>query len=118
MSRRRVRDAEGDMLGGTLDMLILQSLRLNPAHGFTIARLIQQRSDAALLVEDGSLYPGLHRLEERGWIISSWGMSENNRRARFYRLTPKGRRSLVRETTRWERLVRAIGRVMRPAEEA
>ena len=117
MSRRRVGHADGDMLGGTLDMLILQSLRLSPAHGFTIARSIQQRSDAALLVEDGSLYPALHRLEARGWITSDWGTSENNRRARFYRLTAAGRRSLIRETNRWERLVSAIGRVMRPAEE-
>jgi transcriptional regulator len=117
MARRRTSDAEGDLLGGTLDMLILQMLRLAPAHGFTIARTIQQRSGAELLVEEGSLYPALHRLEARGWIKSYWGTSENNRRARFYRLTAQGRRSLLRETSRWERLVRAIGRVMRPAEE-
>jgi PadR family transcriptional regulator, regulatory protein PadR len=117
VARRRTTDTEGDLLGGTLDMLILQMLRLAPAHGFTIARTIQQRSDAELLVEEGSLYPALHRLEARGWIKSYWGTSENNRRARFYRLTAQGRRSLLRETSRWERLVRAIGRVMRPAEE-
>jgi PadR family transcriptional regulator PadR len=117
MSRRRLHDTEGDLLGGTLDMLILQTLRLGPGHGFTIARTIQHRSEAALLVEEGSLYPALHRLEARGWITSYWGLSDNNRRARYYRLTPKGRRSLVRETSRWERLVLAIGRVMRPAEE-
>src|SRR5260370_35388419 len=104
MSRRRVRDAHGDMLGGTLDMLILQSLRLSPAHGFTIARLIQQRSDAALLVEDGSLYPALHRLEARGSITSYWGTSENNQRARFYRLTTKGHRSMTRCRNRCARL--------------
>jgi PadR family transcriptional regulator PadR len=116
MSRRRINDAEGDLLGGTLDMLILQTLRLAPANGFTIARTIKRRSDAVLLVEEGSLYPALHRLEKRGWIASSWGISENKRRARFYRLTPKGRRSLIDETGRWERLVRAVGRVIGFAE--
>jgi transcriptional regulator len=116
MSRRRTHGAEGDLLAGTLDMLILQTLRLAPANGFTIARTIKQRSDAVLLVEEGSLYPALHRLEKRGWIASSWGISEHKRRARFYRLTPKGRRSLVDETGRWERLVNAVGRVIGFAE--
>jgi transcriptional regulator len=116
MSRRRAHNAEGDLLGGTLDMLILQTLRMAPANGFTIARTIQHRSDAVLLVEEGSLYPALHRLEKRGWIASSWGVTEHKRRARFYRLTPMGKRSLVRETSRWERLVRAVGRVISLAE--
>ena len=116
MSRRRAVDAEGDLLGGTLNLLILQTLRLAPANGFTIARTIKQQSEAVLFVEEGSLYPALHRLEKRGWITSSWGVSENKRRARFYRLTPKGRRSLVDETGRWERLVHAVGRVIRLAE--
>jgi PadR family transcriptional regulator PadR len=116
MSRRRTNNAEGDLLGGTLEMLILQTLRLAPANGFTIARTIQLRSDAVLLVEEGSLYPALHRLEKRGWITSSWGVTEQKRRARFYRLTPVGRRSLINETGRWERLVRAVGRIISLAE--
>lgn len=114
MSRRRAHDAGGDLLGGTLSMLILQILSDSPANGFTIARTIERRSAAALLVEEGSLYPALQRLTGRGWITSSWGVSENNRRARFYRLTAKGRRALLDETGRWSRLVRAVGRVMRP----
>lgn len=116
MSRRRKDNADGDLLGGTLEMLILQTLRLAPANGFTIARTIQQRSDAVLLVEEGSLYPALHRLEKRRWIISSWAVTEQKRRARFYRLTPVGRRSLINETGRWERLVRAVGRIISLAE--
>jgi PadR family transcriptional regulator, regulatory protein PadR len=116
MGRRRNDTQAGDFLGGTLDMLILRVLQRGAAHGFTIATSIEQRSDAALLIEQGSLYPALHRLEERGWIVSSWGVSENNRRARFYSLSAKGRRQLVAETTRWEHLVRAVQRVMRPAE--
>jgi transcriptional regulator len=106
-----------DLLQGTLDMLVLQTLRLRPAHGYTIARLIGQRSEAFLQVEQGSLYPALNRLEDRGWVDSYWDISENNRRARFYRLTPKGRRQLQIETESWDRLVRAIGLVMRPMEE-
>jgi PadR family transcriptional regulator, regulatory protein PadR len=116
MRRRRAANTEGDLLGGTLDMLILQTLRSAPANGFAIARTIQQRSDAVLLVEEGSLYPALHRLEKRGWIASSWGVSEHKRRARFYRLTPMGRRCLVQETSRWARLVRAVGRIISLAE--
>jgi transcriptional regulator len=106
-----------DLLQGTLDMLVLRTLRLGDAHGYTIARLIEQRSDAFLQVEQGSLYPALNRLEDRGWIDSYWAVSENNRRARYYRLTPKGRRQLQLERERWSQLVHAIGRVMRPAEE-
>ena len=106
-----------DLLQGTLDMLVLQTLRLGPAHGYTIARLIGQRSEAFLRVEQGSLYPALNRLEDRGWIDSYWDTSEHNRRARFYRLTPKGRRQLQIAADDWERLVRAIGLVMRPVEE-
>jgi PadR family transcriptional regulator PadR len=106
-----------DLLQGTLDMLVLQTLRLGAAHGYTVARLIGQRSEAFLQVEQGSLYPALNRLEDRGWIDSYWDVSENNRRARYYRLTPKGRRQLQVETDEWQRLVRAIGLVMRPVEE-
>jgi PadR family transcriptional regulator PadR len=117
MSRRRDHATNGDLLGGTLSMLILQILRQQPAHGFTIARTIERRSASVLLVEEGSLYPALHRLAARGWIASYWGLSEHNRRARYYRLTPKGRRALLQESGRWTRLVRAVHRVMRLAEE-
>lgn len=105
------------MLQGTLDLLILQTLAFGPAHGHTIAHSIEQRSDEVLQVEQGSLYPALHRLEERGWIASFWGTSENNRKARYYRLTARGREQLVEHTSRWNRLVHAINRVLRPAEE-
>jgi transcriptional regulator len=104
------------MMQGTLDMLVLQTLVLGPAHGYTIAETIQRRSEAVLQVEQGSLYPALHRLEDRGWIASFWGTSENNRKARYYRLTPAGKRQLLHESTRWEQLVAAIGRVMDTAE--
>jgi transcriptional regulator len=117
MRRRKPGAEAGDMLGGTLDMMILQTLVGGRAHGFTIAATIQRRSDDALLVEQGSLYPALHRLEERGWIRAQWGISENNRRARFYALTPKGRRQLHVETSRWARLAQAVARVMRPSED-
>jgi len=116
MRRRTTRPDEGDLLGGTLDMLILRVLQLGSAHGFAIAEAIQRSSNDALLIEQGSLYPALHRLEERGWIMSSWGVSENNRRARFYSLTSTGRKQLLAETHRWEILVRAVQRVMRPAQ--
>jgi len=108
---------KSDLLQGTLDMLVLQTLRLGPAHGYTIARVIGQRSDAFLQVEQGSLYPALNRLEDRGLVDSDWATSENNRRARYYRLTPKGRRQLQHETEQWAQLVRAIGLVMQPVEE-
>lgn len=108
---------KADLLQGTLDMLVLQTLRLGPAHGYTIAKLIEQRSDAFLQVEQGSLYPALNRLEDRGWVDSFWAISENNRRARYYRLTPKGRRQLQQEIQQWAQLVAAIGLVMRPVED-
>jgi len=111
------RAAQAELLRGTLDMLVLQTLRLGPAHGYTIARVIEQRSDAVLQVEQGSLYPALNRLEDRGWIASYWATSENNRRARYYKLTASGRRQLSEETSRWDQMVRAIGRVMRAIEE-
>lgn len=106
-----------EVLQGTLDMMVLQTLQLGPAHGYTIARTIQQRSDEVLRIEQGSLYPALQRLETRGWIDSYWGTSENNRKARFYRLTTVGRKQLLAETSRWEQLVRAVTRVMRPATD-
>ena len=108
---------QGELLQGTLDLLILKTLALGPAHGHTIAHVIERRSDAVLQVEHGSLYPALHRLEDREWIASFWGTSENNRRARYYRLTPAGRKRLVEQESRWDDLVRAIGRVLRPAPE-
>jgi transcriptional regulator len=116
--RQQPKPAEqADVLQGTLDMLVLQSLLLGPAHGYTIARIIQQRSDDQLQVGQGSLYPALHRLEDRRWIASFWGTSENNRRARYYRLTPAGRRHLVAQTNRWDEMVRAINRILRPVTE-
>src|SRR5690349_18995542 len=106
-----------DLLQGTLDLMILQTLVVGPAHGHTIAHAIGHRSDEVLQVEHGSLYPALHRLEDRGWISSYWAPSENNRKARFYKLTAAGRRQLAEETSRWEKLVRAVNRVLRPVED-
>jgi len=117
LKKRKRPEAGADLLQGTLDMLVLQTLRLGPAHGYTIARVIERRSDAFLQVEQGSLYPALNRLEDRGWIDSYWATSENNRRARYYTLTPKGRRQLEHETEQWRRIVHAIGLVMQPIEE-
>ena len=114
MSTRHTRDRI-ELLQGTLDLLILQTLRPGPAHGHTIARAIARGSDEVLQVEQGSLYPALHRLIKRGLIAFDDGTSENNRRAKFYRLTAKGRKQLETETSRWERLVRAIGGILRPA---
>ena len=105
------------MLQGTLDLLILQSLALGPAHGHTIAHAIERGSDHILQVEHGSLYPALHRLEERAWVASFWGTSENNRKAKYYRLTATGRQQLAAETGRWQQLVKAIGRILTPATE-
>jgi PadR family transcriptional regulator PadR len=106
-----------DILQGTMDMLVLQTLAAGPGHGHTIAHVIEHRSEDVLLVEHGSLYPALHRLEDRGWIASFWGTSENNRKARYYRLTPAGRKQLRAETSRWDRVVRAINQVLRPPAE-
>jgi PadR family transcriptional regulator, regulatory protein PadR len=103
-----------ELLQGTLDLLILRTLIFGPQHGQGIARAIQQTSEDELLVEHGALYPGLQRLEERGWIAAKWGTSANNRKARFYTLTAAGRKQLVRETTKWRRLTAAIGRVLGP----
>ncbi len=98
-------------------MLILRTLRPGPAHGHAIAKSIEQSSAAVLQVEQGSLYPALHRLLKRGWIVAEEGTSENNRRAKFYRLTPKGRKQLSVEAGKWERLAGAIARIMRPGTE-
>ena len=104
-----------DLLQGTLDLLILRTLRLGPAHGHAIAKAIENGSDRVLQVEQGSLYPALHRLIKRGWIAFDEGTSENNRRAKFYYLTAKGRRQLQIETSRWDKLAQAIGQILRPA---
>ena len=116
MRRRKEAAGDGDLLAGTLDMLILRILQAGPVHGLDIAQRIERQSDDVLLVEQGSLYPALHRLEQRGWIAASWGTTPNNRRARYYRLTTAGRRRLRTEASRWDSLVRAVARVMRPSE--
>jgi PadR family transcriptional regulator PadR len=102
-----------DLLHGTLDLLILRTLELEPQHGWGIAQRIQQTSRDVLSVTQGSLYPALYRLEEQGAIAAEWGISDNNRRAKFYRLTRAGRRLLERETESWERFAAAVGRVLR-----
>ncbi|MFT4113902.1 PadR family transcriptional regulator [Silvibacterium sp.] len=102
----------GDILQGTLDMLILRTLVVGPAHGHTIARMIENSSENALDVEQGSLYPALHRLEDRGLLSAEWGVSENNRKAKFYRLTTKGRKELSAAAGRWRRMTRAIGLIL------
>ena len=104
--------AKSDLLQGTLDMLILKTLALEPAHGWGIAQRIQQVSRDVLQVNQGSLYPALYRLEHQGWIASEWGTSENNRKAKFYRLTQEGRRQLDAETENWERMSAAIDRIL------
>jgi transcriptional regulator len=106
-----------ELLQGTLDLLILRTLLLGPTHGHAIAKAIECNSDDVLQVEQGSLYPALHRLIKRGWISAEGGTSENNRRAKFYRLTAKGRRQLAIETSKWEKLAGAIARVLRPLEQ-
>lgn len=114
---RRESPLQSEMLQGTLDLLVLQTLVLGPAHGHTIAHVIEHGSEEVLQIEHGSLYPALHRLEDRGWIASFWGTSENNRKAKYYRLTPAGRKQLIAQTARWEQVVRAIGRILKPAAE-
>jgi PadR family transcriptional regulator, regulatory protein PadR len=104
-----------ELLQGTLDLLILRTLRMGPAHGHAVAKAIERGSDDILLVEQGSLYPALHRLIKRGWIIFEEGPSENNRRAKFYRLTAKGRKQLEVETSKWDTLAHAVGRILRPS---
>src|SRR5687768_18024730 len=116
MPTRRA-DARIELLQGTLDLLILRTLRLGPAHGHAIAKAIAHGSDDVLQVEQGSLYPALHRLIKRGWLTFEDGTSENNRRAKFYRLTAKGRKQLERETSRWERMAGAIARLLHPVSQ-
>jgi transcriptional regulator len=115
MPKRGNQPIQGEMLQGTLDLLVLRTLAVGPAHGHSIAHAIERQSDEVLQVEHGSLYPALHRLEDRGWIASFWGTSENNRKARYYRLTVAGRMQLAEQTSRWDAIVRAVNRVLRPA---
>lgn len=101
-----------DLLQGTLDILILKSLSWEPLHGYAISRWIKGRTDSVLQVEEGALYPALHRLARRGWIESEWGLSENNRRAKFYRLTSEGRTALAEEEVEWDRYVEAVTKIL------
>ena len=109
---------ESKLLPGTLDMLVLKALSLGPMHGFGIGQRIMQTSDDVLRVEEGSLYPALYRIEHQGWITSEWGVSENNQRAKFYKLTRAGRRQLEVESEHWERLAAAVFRVLGAGGEA
>jgi len=106
---------KSDLLQGTLDLLILRALARGRLHGYAIAQLIQERSEDVLVVEEGSLYPALYRMEEKGWIAAEWGKSENNRRAKFYSLTRAGRKQLKEETALWERICGAITLVLETA---
>jgi PadR family transcriptional regulator len=107
--------ARPDLLHGTLDMLILRTLQWGEQHGYAIGQTIRAQSSDVLQVEAGSLYPALQRLSRKGWVVSKWGQTEANQRAKFYRLTPEGKKQLLREESRWTELVNAIGRVMKPA---
>jgi len=107
--------ARTDLLPGTLDMLILQTLQWGPQHGYAIAQTIRAQSSEVLQIEAGSLYPALQRIEKKGWVSAKWGQTDANQRAKFYRLTPDGKKQLVREQSRWSELVTAITRIMRPA---
>ena len=110
-------DAETDLLRSSLDLLILKSLSWGAMHGYAISEWIQAATDGLLLLEEGTLYPALHRLERRGWISSEWGVSDTNRRAKFYTLTRAGRTQLAKELAQWERMSNAVGLVIRLAPE-
>jgi transcriptional regulator len=107
--------ARADLVHGTLDMLILRTLQWGDQHGYAIAQTIRAQSSQVLQVEAGSLYPALQRLSKKGWVVSKWGQTEANQRAKFYRLTPEGKKQLLREESRWTELVTAISQVMKPA---
>ncbi len=109
--------ARGDMLRGTLDLLILRTLLPGPSHGHAIAKHIQRTSEDLLQIETGSLYPALYRLEARGWIAASWELSDKGKRARYYRITAKGRKQLAAEQSKWDAFVRAVGLLLKPADE-
>ena len=108
-------DPRLELLQGTLDMLILRTLQWGPQHGHGIGQAIRTQTDDLLKVETGSLYPALQRLAKKGWVTAKWGQTDSNQRAKFYRLTPEGRKQLLREESRWTELVNAIGQVMKPA---
>jgi PadR family transcriptional regulator PadR len=107
--------AKLELLRGTLDMMILKTLTWGPRHGYQVARWIEERTGEELVIEEGSLYPALHRMERRGWVGSDWGQSENNRRAKYYSLTDEGRRQLKRETASWTRFAGAVSMLMATA---
>ena len=109
------KDTRADLLHGTLDMLILRTLQWGPQHGYAIGQTIRTQSDEVLQVEAGSLYPALQRLSKKGWVTAKWGVTDANQRAKFYRLTPEGKKQLLREESRWSELVSAIARIMKPA---
>lgn len=115
MFNRVKKSAPGEMLPGTLDMLVLKTLSRGPLHGFAIAEFIERTSEDVLRVEEGALYPALHRLEVRGLLASAWGASDNNRRAKFYRLTAEGRKRLLQEASHWARMTSGIARIMETA---
>src|SRR5512134_3108790 len=108
-------DSRTELLHGTLDMLILRTLQWGPQHGYAIGQTIRAQSSEVLQVEAGSLYPALQRLAKKGWVTSKWGQTDANQRAKFYSITPEGKKQLVREESRWTELVNAIGRIMKPA---
>jgi transcriptional regulator len=105
-----------ELLRGTLDLLVLRTLSAGPMHGYAVAAAIKQRTDDAILVDEGALYPALHRLEARRWIAAEWGLSDNNRKARYYSLTAAGRRHLKAQVTVWRRYVEAVAKVLAPTE--
>jgi transcriptional regulator len=117
MTKRTSAPPQGEMLQGTLDLLVLKTLAPGAAHGQAIANVIERRSEDFLQVEHGSLYPALYRLEDRGWIASFWGTTQNNRKAKYYRLTATGRKQLAEQTSRWDHLVQAMSRILHPASE-
>src|SRR5215475_8269500 len=120
MGRHSTKEPENhrlDLMQGTLDMLILKTLRLGPVHGQGIARAIERSSEDLLRIDHGSLYPALQRLLQEGWVTAEWGVSSNNRKAKFYKLTRSGRQHLESEQSRWEKLARAIALIMNPAEQ-
>jgi len=116
MAKREPYRNQVELLQGTLDMMILRTLQWGPQHGHGIGQAIRLKSDDALQIEHGSLYPAFHRLEQQGWLASEWKLSEANRRAKYYKLTPAGKRQLAREQSKWEAVVRTVARVMRPSE--
>lgn len=116
MDEQKKHTGRMELLQGTLDLLILQTLQWGPQHGHGIANAIKANSGELLSVETGSLYPALHRLEKKGWLRSEWKLTDNSQRAKFYKLTPPGKKQLSRELSKWDLMVQAISRIVRPAE--